>query len=70
MSVSLHATQTQRGGAGTAVGTGTGTVTGVPILNPEARRWCLVNATPRNLYPRERDQLPIVQEAGWASGRS
>jgi hypothetical protein len=24
--------------------------------------------TPRPLYPRERDPLPIVQEAGWAPG--
>ena len=29
----------------------------------------MVNATPRPLYPRERDQLPIVQEAAWAPGR-
>jgi hypothetical protein len=28
----------------------------------------VVNATPRPLYPRERDQVPIVQEAGWAPG--
>ena len=26
------------------------------------------NATPRPLYPRGRDPVPIVQEAGWASG--
>jgi len=25
----------------------------------------VVNATPQPLYPRERDPLPIVQEAGW-----
>ena len=28
----------------------------------------VVNATPRSLYPRERDPVPIVQEAGWAPG--
>jgi len=28
----------------------------------------LVNATPRPLYPRERDPLSIVQEAWWAPG--
>jgi hypothetical protein len=28
----------------------------------------LVNATPRPLYPRERDPVPIVQEAGWVPG--
>jgi hypothetical protein len=28
----------------------------------------VVNATPRLLYPRERDPVPIVQEAGWAPG--
>jgi hypothetical protein len=28
----------------------------------------VVNATPRSLYPRERDRVPIVQEAGWAPG--
>ena len=26
----------------------------------------VVNATPRPFYPRERDPVPIVQEAGWA----
>jgi hypothetical protein len=29
---------------------------------------CVVNATPRPLYPRERDPLPIVEGAGWALG--
>jgi hypothetical protein len=28
----------------------------------------VVNATPRPLYPQERDPLPIVQEVGWAPG--
>jgi len=29
----------------------------------------VVNAVPRSLYPRERDQLAIVQEAGWVPGQ-
>ena len=28
----------------------------------------MVNAMPWPLYPRERDAVPIVQEAGWAPG--
>ena len=28
----------------------------------------VVNATPQPHYPRERDPIPIVQEAGWAPG--
>ena len=28
----------------------------------------MVNATPCQLYPRERNPAPIVQEAGWAPG--
>jgi len=28
----------------------------------------VVNATPRPLYPRETDPVPIVQEAGWVPG--
>jgi len=28
----------------------------------------VVNATPRPPYPRERDPVPILQEAGWAAG--
>ena len=28
----------------------------------------VVNATPRPLYPRERDPVRNVQEAGWAPG--
>ena len=27
-----------------------------------------VNGMPQLLYPRERDPIPIVQEAGWALG--
>ena len=30
--------------------------------------WGVVNAMPRPLYPRERDAVPIVHEAGWARG--
>jgi hypothetical protein len=30
----------------------------------------VVNATPRPLYPREKDPAPIVQEAGWSQCRS
>jgi hypothetical protein len=26
----------------------------------------MINATPKRLYPRERDRVPIVQKAGWA----
>jgi hypothetical protein len=28
----------------------------------------VINATPQPLYPRERDPVSIVQEAGWAAG--
>ena len=28
----------------------------------------VVNATPRPFYSLERDPVPIVQEAGWATG--
>ena len=28
----------------------------------------VVNATPRPIYPRERDPVPIVLEAGWTPG--
>jgi len=32
-------------------------------------RWSLaVNVTSRPLYPQERDTVPTVQKAGWASG--
>jgi len=30
--------------------------------------WWVINTTPRPLYQRERDPVPIVQEAGWAPG--
>jgi hypothetical protein len=28
----------------------------------------VVNATPRPLYPQERNPIPLVEEAGWAPG--
>jgi hypothetical protein len=28
----------------------------------------VVSATPRPLYPKERDQVPLVQENGWGLG--
>ena len=50
--------QTQRGSRGTA-----------PNHSQSGARWrWVVNATPRPLYPWERDPVPIVQEAGWAPG--
>jgi hypothetical protein len=36
-------------------------------LTSTLMRWT-VNDTPRPLYPRERNPVPIVQEAGWTSG--
>jgi len=36
------------------------------FLNLSARWGWVVNATPWLLYPRERDLIPIVQDAGWA----
>ena len=38
------------------------------FFNLGARRGWVVNATPRLLYPLERDPVPSVQEAGWYSG--
>ena len=32
----------------------------------DARWGWVVSATPRSLYPREKDPVPTVQEAGWA----
>jgi hypothetical protein len=40
------------------------------FFNLGARWGWVVNATPRPLYPGERDPLPIVREAGWAPGLS
>jgi len=42
---------------------------GKPLIFNLGGRWgWVVNATPRPLYPRERDPAPIVQEAGWDPG--
>ena len=38
------------------------------FFNLAATWGLLVNATPRQLYPREMAPVPIVQEAGWDSG--
>ena len=38
------------------------------LFNFGARWGWQVNATSRPLYPRERGPVPIVQEAGWATG--
>jgi hypothetical protein len=38
------------------------------FFNLGARLGWVVNATPRLLYPQGRDPVPIVQEAGWATG--
>ena len=38
------------------------------FFNIDARWRYLVNATPRQLYPLERDPLPIVPDAGWIPG--
>jgi hypothetical protein len=39
----------------------------LPLHNSGARMECVIRATPRPFYPREGDQIPIVQEAGCAS---
>jgi hypothetical protein len=38
------------------------------LFNLGSRWGCVVNATIRLLYPRERDLVPIAQEAVLASG--
>ena len=41
----------------------------VPLIPNISDRWgWVVDPTPRPLYPRERDPVSIVQEAGWALG--
>jgi len=32
------------------------------------RRWWVVNSTPRPHFTPEKDTVPILQEAGWATG--
>jgi hypothetical protein len=58
--VPLHAKQAEMGGRGIAV----------PILDHDIRRGWVVSATPYPIYPlpQEKDLVPIVQEAVWASG--
>jgi hypothetical protein len=38
------------------------------LFNLDARWGWVVNARPRPLYSRERDLVPILQEAGWVPG--
>ena len=38
------------------------------FFNLSTRCGWVVNAMPRPLYLRERDPVPIAQEAGWAQG--
>jgi hypothetical protein len=40
----------------------------LPILDSGIRRRKVVSATPKPFYPRERDLLPILQEAGRTFG--
>ena len=54
--VPLHARWAQRGDRGTAT----------PIPDPDAGRWSTPHPTP--LYIQKRNPVPIVQEAGCASG--
>jgi hypothetical protein len=43
--------------------------TSIALLFNLGARWGWVfNATPRPLYPWERDPVPIVSEAGWVPG--
>jgi len=39
----------------------------LPVLNLNARRRWMFNATPRPLYTRERSPVPIAQDVGWRS---
>lgn len=39
----------------------------LPILDHDARRGWVVSATPWPLYP-QRDQVRVLQEAGWVLG--
>jgi hypothetical protein len=53
-----QATKIQRGNTGIAKS----------LFHLGARFGCVVNPTPRPLYPRERNPIRIGQEAGWAPG--
>ena len=56
--VPLHANQAQMGNGNIAL----------HMLDPSARMVGVdVSATPRPLYPRERDPVSLVQKAGWFS---
>jgi hypothetical protein len=52
-----QAMKAQRGSRGIAL-----------IFHLDPRWGCVVNATPRPLYSRERDPVSIVHETGWALG--
>jgi len=49
-------------------GTEGGRGVAVPVLDAGTRMGCMVNDTPRQLYPQERDPVLILQEVGWRSG--
>jgi len=50
--------------AGTAAGRGVA----APVLDTGARMGCVVNDTPRPIYPQERDPVLILQKVGWCPG--
>jgi len=37
------------------------------ILEPGVKMRWVVSTTPRPIYSREREEVPVVQEAGWTS---
>jgi hypothetical protein len=42
---------------------------GVPLFLNFSDRWgCVVKNMPCTLYPRQREPVPLVHEAGWATG--
>lgn len=45
-----------------------GRVIAVPTLDPDTRKGFVISATLQPLYPRGREPLPTLQEAGLASG--
>jgi hypothetical protein len=53
----LHVQQAQRGGAGIPLS----------ILEPGVKMRWMVSTTPRPIYSREREEVPVAQEAGWTS---
>ena len=42
----------------------------LPFHNHSTKRGCGVSVTPRSIFTPGKDPVPIVQEAGWAQGRS